>query len=306
MPKQIGRQSELARWSLLAVAAFVTACGDSEPAPVDLCEPPPPENCTIDPTQFPTFNGTDTIEINRASDLEPFCEERCSRVDAVIRLNIQKGGVPSSLAPLSNLEYVDGIRVYPDGFGGYDFRGLENLKETRYIWIESEGSIESLRGFDGLEQIGVLVLRNLPNLESLEGLSSLQTIDDEAYYDDVSGISSTVWRTGLTDFTGLESLTRVNALFPIRENSQLKSLDGMEGLTEVRRLQVYENPSLESVEGLSSLERVNTISFGENPKLPECRVEELFEGLMVQGDPRIEPQDWTFNEDNNPECPDEP
>lgn len=195
------------------------------------------------------------------------------------------------------------MNVPPLGYNAPDFRGLENLEEARFVTIENVSSLKSLEGLEGLEKVGILVLQSLPNLESLEGLSSLQTIDDEAYYDDTTGITSWIWGTGVSDLQGLEALLRVNARFEIRDNTSLETLDGMSGVKSVRNLSIRENPELRSIDGMSSLETVDSIVVVDNPELPTCHVEEFVAGLDVQGIPGIEEGRWEVIKDNASECP---
>lgn len=187
-------------------------------------------------------------------------------------------GDNEALKNLSDFKHIDSLR---GDFDIYNNPSLEMLFEedsilyigatlsitnnTKLIQISGfselrsiDGSLEiagntelkTTVGFNNLESInGTLDIYNSPQLENLNGFEMLTIINNGM---EVRG-------TGITDFTGLNSLHQINGTLQgnsvsITDNLNLLSLSGFESLDSIQRsLFLTDNEQLESISGLSNL-----------------------------------------------------
>lgn len=291
----------------ILTALVVTACGDDRPAPVELCSPPPPEDCTIDLEQIP--NGdveNQRVLVEDARDLEPFCDQACTRLDAYLDFQIRDGAPPKSLSPLRNIKEFLGISINNGSYGAPDFRGLESVERMRSLSVFDESSLTSLKGLESLKEVGVITLDRVPNLKTLDGLNGLERIDDDAFYPENAGVITLIQgANSLTSFEGLDSLASINGRFIVESNSSLTSFEGLESLRDAGEFQIQRNPKLRSLEGLGGVETASQLIFDSNPALPSCEIDRFAEGVDVTGNPKAEMEYWFFNEMNSPDCPSE-
>jgi hypothetical protein len=209
------------------------------------------------------------------------------------------------LSPLSNLTEIQGIYANNGGYGAPDFRGLESLETIRNLSVFDEPALESLEGFESLQEVGIISLENVPNLRSLAGLNGLQRINQRAYYDDSVGIESLIRRAdALEDLSGLDSLVEIDGRIQLEDNRGLESFEGAESLRSAGEFLAIGNPELSSLDGFEGVQTANQLYFQNNPNLPSCEVDALIERVDVQSD-RLDPESWTANDQNSPECPGE-
>ena len=140
--------------------------------------------------------------------------------------------------------------------------------------IQGNNALTSIRGLKGLRGVlgGGLAIGGNNQLMSLAGLEGLTGLGKDQH-----GNSLVVWETkGLRDFAGLRGLTGdLPGALRIGENRDLRSMNGLEGLTSLGwdnykySIFCWGNPELLSVAGLAGLRghAFGTLRFKNNPKL---------------------------------------
>lgn len=150
----------------------------------------------------------------------------------------------NDLAGLEKISEVAG-NVYVDNISFSSSNALVNLRS-----IQGDLIIENNNDLAGLAELGLLNLHHVQGIHLIDNptfdtLSSLTAID--------SLESLIVRNTGLTDFSGLDNLSRIEQLFLANENSKLENFSGLEKLTNVGRIFLASNSVLKSFTGLDQL-----------------------------------------------------
>ncbi|MCF2487103.1 T9SS type A sorting domain-containing protein [Dyadobacter sp. CY347] len=143
---------------------------------------------------------------------------------------------------------------------------------TSYLFV-SGNDIVNLNGLGQINQItGNLQIWNNPNLTTLSGLSALENIVSDfeirgnAALESLSGLPKLNHISGafqirfndvLLDLKGLPALSgaSIGELY-VTDNPALVSLDGLQKLTYLKRLEILSNPSLTSISALSAVTHV--------------------------------------------------
>jgi hypothetical protein len=132
-------------------------------------------------------------------------------------------------------------------FFGAEAPNLRGIRATLSdVGFYGAPNLTSLSGLETVERIGgLLQIRDMPLLPNLQGLRSLRSVRELV-----------VDNTTVTSLEGAEQLREVEVL-TIRENRQLTSLRGLEGLCRVTGgLNIYGNRQLPESEIQAFLERV--------------------------------------------------
>lgn len=154
-----------------------------------------------------------------------------------------------------------------------DLPGLTNLEQLSALTTVENASLsymDALTSLHGLEQLASgkrILLEDLLGLETLDGLRGLQTVD-------------ILWLQGNRKLQTLAGLTLKRAgELAVRFNEELRSLEGLEMLTDVGTLDVSQNPQLRSVRALAGLETSAKVYVRSNPRLSQCEVDWLATAL---------------------------
>ena len=133
-----------------------------------------------------------------------------------------------------------------------DISGLMSLEEINGAVTISQTSLTNLSGLNNIQSTsyGIRISKNA-NLTDLTALSSLQTI----------GNSSIIIEDNfnLPNLNGLLQNIDFIETFEITNNANLTSLDGLEGLLNVKDLFITNNSNLTSLQGLTNLSTANDL-----------------------------------------------
>lgn len=144
----------------------------------------------------------------------------------------------------------------------------------RQIEIQSNPLLTSLDGLSNVRVASGLIIRDNQNLTSLDGLTNFTTVDFNPIL-----TGQTFFSGGAIALIDNPALTSIEALSTINpqdihevtiKNTGLASLEGLENLTEITRLQIIDNDNLTSLtalEGLTSVE--NTVFIFGNGSLSD-------------------------------------
>jgi hypothetical protein len=159
----------------------------------------------------------------------------------------------TTLAGLQNIDSVHGhlqINYTPL----LNLSSLTNLKSVDgWIWLESDTTMTSI-GLTNLHRTYFFVFSNLPLVTSLGPLT---------YHLDQTNIGTFIMgNLGITDFSGLDSLTSVPNFY-ISGNQHLTSLHGLEHLNgEIGGgFSLFYNPMLTDISALSNINSINDGDF---------------------------------------------
>ncbi|WP_432412850.1 T9SS type A sorting domain-containing protein [Rasiella sp. SM2506] len=130
---------------------------------------------------------------------------------------------------------------------------------TNLIIGFNTSDINDLSGLSQLTQIGMPIGNGVtvsiaggPNLLSLSGLENLEFIGGTFFIED----------TGITNLSGLESLTNIRDSFVVTRNANLINFVGVDVLSEVGSLSVSDNISQTSFEGMEAFQGI-TLGLGD-------------------------------------------
>jgi hypothetical protein len=154
--------------------------------------------------------------------------------------------------------------------GVSSLRPLQRLRSVRErLRITNSDALVSLAGLNALERAGGLHLSRLPNVSDLRGLDRLTALGSLDLWGHIADPSASLGITSLKALSGLRgSLSAVN----ISDVTKLRSLDGLENISELGTLYVFRNPALADLRGLAGVSRVQDLEIGGNPLLPSCAV----------------------------------
>lgn len=125
----------------------------------------------------------------------------------------------------------------------------------------------TLQGLEGLRSVGALSITNNPELSdvsALRGLSQARTVHFKG-------------NRALRALQGLESLREVDQL--VIERSVLITLDGLDGLRRIGRLELRDNSRLISMAGLNRVEQASEVTLDRNPLV--CGKLGVLRGLLT-------------------------
>ena len=155
-----------------------------------------------------------------------------------------------------------------------------NAPDGARIELRRLPALTHTTGFDGMDRLHRLTIRELDALQTLDGLFDLQRVTESAEIRDNPVLTSVVGLNGLQDVTELR----------IEDNPQLSGLSGLGGLRSVQwltlggnaltdlsafarlqaidtRLTIRGAPELTSLSGLRQLERLGGLRIEDNPRL---------------------------------------
>lgn len=154
-----------------------------------------------------------------------------------------------------SLSKVEGDFVIGNNTLLEDFSGLNNLIEVSGDFLlNNNPSLLNFKGLESLEIIGGHFDINFNSvLQDFTGLNSLSSIGSLIN----GGNFNILGNTSLINFNGLDSFTVADGVISIWQNENMKSLDGLNQLTDVGGFYLSNVPLLESISGLENLKRVN-------------------------------------------------
>lgn len=239
---------------------------------------------------FASFEGLDNLlEVGR---LEVISVYALQSLEGLGQLRVVHGDVlirNSGLLNLSGaaqLERVEGsLEIYSNPqLGSLD--GLEGLQTVDDKLVIAGENLTSIEALSSLESVGSLTIgrtdaegcganseaTGLPSLTGLENLTTLTGSGPGSYNDPVAITCS----PALVDVSALAALWPYVASIseelnrPVRiVGTGLPSVDGMEGLTHIRDLQIHDNDALVDLGGLSGLLEADTLELVGNENLPD-------------------------------------
>jgi hypothetical protein len=194
------------------------------------------------PLKAQTCTFTD-LRLNSQSQLNSF-NATCKTVNGDITIS---GSDITDLAPLQNIEVINGKLTIQNNPALTNLSGLKNLTSAQHLLIYTNNLLTDLAGLEKLKSVfGATHIRYNPNLVNLKGLDSL------AY-------ASTFYITNndlLTSMSGLGSLETVTDILSVGSNKSLASFIGLNNLTSVSRINISGNDTLTDLSGLESLTSV--------------------------------------------------
>ena len=149
----------------------------------------------------------------------------------------------------------------------------EDLRDDCFI---SEEDIVNVNNRDDLEPFCTSRCTKLPGGLRINGVG-LDGMTDLSVFRNVKSVDQFIAVTNTKDLRSLEGLENVESLLrlEITENERLRSLKGLENLKEVGVLEISNNPGLTSLEGLDRLE----VFFEESEAPIEIRNNDSLEEL---------------------------
>lgn len=257
-----------ASFALCAIAPLAAACsGDT----IDLGNNRGPLTATSPSCDIPTDSGNSVVVFNQAD------VDRLAGCTTLPNLFVVPFENPD-FTPLGSLVRIEGEAELgqfnlPDDIVDGDELDAFSDELTRLL---ASGWLNSLEGFEALEQIGNLRVNGL-GVSSLESLSNLSALTD-------GGVLEINGCTALRDLTGLENLAGVVELIVFCET--LESLRGFDfpdvmgtlaigapltdlGAFDASRVGYLSlgGTALTNLDGLSSLASADSVVIGGNPEL---------------------------------------
>ena len=181
-----------------------------------------------------------------------------------------------SLNGLENLTYVGGdINIHNNPLLN-DLKAFQNVETSGRMDLRMSGNISltNLDGFEKINKINTLSLKNNPNLRNINSLKNLDSLysldlDNNEKLSDLSAMNNlksihylTIQNcSSITDLTGFSNLERIEELLTISYNSNLKELKGLEKLHTINRINIHSNNLLQNIEGLSGLRSILSDSY---------------------------------------------
>lgn len=210
----------------------------------------------------------------------------------------------TSLGALGSLASVDGTLALRNLPSLVTLDGLDGLVHTRSVRLEELPSLTTLSGLSGLVSVdyGLFIsdanaLADLTGLDALRSAATLEVDGAPSFVSfgplpsltDVGTVR--ISRGALQDLAGLDGVTNLERL-EIREQGALVNLAGLESLGSVDYLEIELNPALVSTADLSALQAVRSLSIRSNAALMELGLD----ALSMVGDLSI------TDNPNLPEC----
>lgn len=183
-----------------------------------------------------------------------------------------------SLTDLSGLDHLATIGGYLSVVGNtllLDLNGFNSLKSVGgELGIGYNDSLTTVSGFGSLDTVGCLNISNNPQLISLNGLQHLSKIGacDLDIGFNYGGLIITE-NYSLPDLVGLDNVTSVAGCLIIENNVNLSGLNGLGNLKYIGGCDlgsgsigssIKYNYSLTSLEGLNKLESISRLEISEN------------------------------------------
>lgn len=165
----------------------------------------------------------------------------------------------SSLSGLGNLRTVAGDITIQRCDLLTDLSGLENVTQAAEIAIRDNDNLSSFNGLNNLERAAWLEVSTNPNLEEVSSLSKLQIVFDNLVF----------WNNPkLRSLQGLEGLTSVRRL-TIAGSEVLNNLDALQNITTLGDFDIVNNPSLTILTPFQALEKIDRFTADGNAALTD-------------------------------------
>lgn len=179
-----------------------------------------------------------------------------------------QGNAITSLAPLANLQRIDGDLVIANSSQITHLLGLGKLVEVGgAIRIQNNAGLQSLQGLDSLR-----IVRG--DFMYISGNTSLTTLAALSRLDTVQGIFQ-VWACAeLTNLAGLQNLRFVGNDLAVFNNPALSSINGLGGISWIgSALRIYDNAVLSDISALNHpISIQGALVITGNPLLSNCAV----------------------------------
>jgi len=148
----------------------------------------------------------------------------------------------TNLAGLSNLTSLEYLEIMNTPIP--DVSSLTNITHLRYLSLQNDPVLTGI-GLSNITSMDGLLLWNIPSLVNLGPLSYKLT--NKTIY------AFNLYNTGLTDLSGLDSLSRLEQTF-IGGNLNMTSLHGLENVTAIDNgLSIWYNPVITDITALSNV-----------------------------------------------------
>jgi hypothetical protein len=168
--------------------------------------------------------------------------------------------------------------------------GLHSLTTVDELSLENNAALADLDGLRALEAASTITVKGNSALSNLDGLSNAEIgavhLEANAKLANLDGLRRVtepkyveLAANALPNLEGLSGLTRTERL-SVRDEWQLKTLDGPSNLIEVGSLYIESNPSLVSLHGLDALESAHGhVYIRHNHALSTCEAEWLLNSI---------------------------
>jgi hypothetical protein len=168
-------------------------------------------------------------------------------------LRITQNTKLADLTPLSSITYVDGAIIIEENNTLVSLDGLNNITGINtFLRVANNPALENIDGLANVTSIGVMLVA--PVSIMIHGNSALTSVGLRGLRELPGGMGITS-NASLADLRGLDSLQAVRfGSLTILENASLRSLDGLNALTDgPTNISIADNPLLENIDGFESM-----------------------------------------------------
>jgi len=159
------------------------------------------------------------------------------------------------------------ISIRKSGFKDLSALSFIITHSDQVLALSENTQMDSLRGMSDDTVLGTLALKRMPELRSLDGIQDWTVKNFLLGHSVVSNEDEEARKNGVLDLNALSKWTELESL-RITNTSELKSLDGLEGLKKVSDIRILDNSKLENVDALIGLnDVVYGIKIENNPQL---------------------------------------
>ena len=198
------------------------------------------------------------------------------------------------LKPLNSLIITGGLRIVSCA-NLESFDGLQNLREAPEVMrITDNPRLKNMDAIENIESVFGIWINNNDSLKTLPNFHKLDKVSTEG-----NTINFITNNDNLISLNGLDSI-KYCAIFEIKRNPRLKSLEGLQNLKAARDwLDISENDSLVSLSGLEGIDGVfensstihGDIYINDNPELVDLNglvnLQQMEGNLIIEGNSKL-------------------
>jgi len=174
------------------------------------------------------------------------------------RIEIEQNEFLQNLNGLENIVEI-GSRLTIDGNPALTTMDAlnNNIRIGGSISVLSNRALVSMGNFPNVTTLNYLTIIDNPLIQNLNAFSALETVNNSV---------QVTANHSLTSMQGLGNLTIVEEQLWIGINNSLRSLSGLNSLSEVRtgRFWVYQNPILQNLSGLENVDTIALLHISRN------------------------------------------
>ncbi|ALM49352.1 hypothetical protein AMR72_10870 [Flavobacterium psychrophilum] len=204
--------------------------------------------------------------------------EGIQNVRSIDYLRIESNPKLNNIAQLDKLTSVHSVDLR-DNQSLVSLQGLHNLKSCIYkINIQENNALTSVSALSSLESIDELEIRDCNALTSLQGLGAIKQINNLR----IIGVP----------LSSIDYVGNIHSLSILQiSDTQIASLSGLSGLTDLKIFTMYDNNNLTSLSGLENITSLTSLSISNCPNLTSIQAlsnvdafsEYFYEGLLHKG-----------------------